>query len=149
LFVDEWTEEFPAESETTGVAFRYDDPDNRPPQSILLAVPPEDDAETPWTIPTVDRTIAETARMAKYRGVDLPALNPGDEDPAEQYVAGKLLPGLLFPRDPEVTPEYPEVDFTTLAEYRKHLEAIDLANLSKGSFSVRDAGEYPRPLQRR
>ena len=37
LLIDEWTERVPAPSETTGVAFHFDEPESRPPQAILLA----------------------------------------------------------------------------------------------------------------
>ena len=37
---DAWNEVVPSERETTGVSFHYDAPGARPPQAILLAVPP-------------------------------------------------------------------------------------------------------------
>ena len=40
LVIDEWTESVPAAEVTTGVAFNYDAPGARPPQSVLLAVTP-------------------------------------------------------------------------------------------------------------
>jgi hypothetical protein len=140
LFVDEWNEEVPAESETTGVAFRYDDPGNRPPQSILLGVPPKrpkggSDAGGPWTIDALDSTIEETAEMAKYRAVDLPALDPGGEASAERIVAAQLFPALLFPQDTHVASNHPEVDLTVLERFRQELKSTDLGNLSFGSMS--------------
>ena len=37
---DEWAETVPGGAETTGITFHYDAPGARPPQSLLLAVPP-------------------------------------------------------------------------------------------------------------
>jgi hypothetical protein len=67
LSVDEWTETVPSKEETTGIALNYDDPGNRPPQSVLLVPPPTDGA------PSLDHlaaTVAETAEYAKRRAVD-------------------------------------------------------------------------------
>ena len=47
LLIDEWVEVVPSATETTGITFQYDQPDACPPQTILLAVPPE--VGVPWT----------------------------------------------------------------------------------------------------
>ena len=41
LVVDEWAEVLPADEAVTGVALNYDAPASRPPQAMLLALPPE------------------------------------------------------------------------------------------------------------
>ena len=41
LLIDEWVEVVPNARETTGIVFQYDQPDAAPPQSVLLAVPPD------------------------------------------------------------------------------------------------------------
>src|SRR4051794_32950782 len=46
LLIDEWVEVVPSERETTGMVFEFDHPDASPPQSLLLAVPP--DLGTGW-----------------------------------------------------------------------------------------------------
>jgi hypothetical protein len=47
LLVDDWAEVVPARQETTAIAFHFDNPDSCPPQTALLAVPPE--PGRPWT----------------------------------------------------------------------------------------------------
>jgi hypothetical protein len=51
LFVDDWTEQIPNATESTGIAFHYDDPGAEAAQAVLLAVPPTE-AET-WNLPTL------------------------------------------------------------------------------------------------
>ena len=41
LLIDEWVEVVPSATETTGIALQYDQPNAAPPQTILIAVPPE------------------------------------------------------------------------------------------------------------
>jgi hypothetical protein len=84
LLVDEWVETVPSARETTGVAFHFDSPQSRAPQSILLAVPPNNRAE--WDLETLEATLLETLELAKLRAVDLTAL-------AE---VGQFLPALYF-----------------------------------------------------
>jgi hypothetical protein len=65
LLLDEWTEVVPHQTETTGIAFRYDPPDATPPQAILLAVPPVTDE--PWTVGTLNQVLLETLDLAHLR----------------------------------------------------------------------------------
>ncbi len=68
LLIDEWIETVPNPSETTGVAFQYDQPDASPPQSVLIAVPPgTDDA---WTAQTLQQVLNETFDLAQMRLAD-------------------------------------------------------------------------------
>jgi hypothetical protein len=77
IVVDEWTEVLPGLSmldgvepaEITGVAMRYDQPDARPPQAVLLAVPP--DLGKGWTFEALLSIVRETLELAKLRAVDL------------------------------------------------------------------------------
>jgi hypothetical protein len=48
VLIDEWVEVVPSATETTGIALQYDRPSAAPPQTILIAVPPE--IELPWTV---------------------------------------------------------------------------------------------------
>lgn len=84
LLIDEWVEALPSASETTGVVFQYDQPNAAPPQSILLAVPP--DLEQPWNVWSLQQVLLETLDLARIRAVDPEAL---DE-------VGHYLPALYF-----------------------------------------------------
>jgi hypothetical protein len=84
LLIDEWVEVVPNSDETTAVVFQYDQPDAVPPQSILLAVPPDPDHV--WTVFSLQQVLLETLDLARIRAVDPDIL---DE-------AGHYLPGLYF-----------------------------------------------------
>jgi hypothetical protein len=62
----------PSGTETTGVAFRYDQPELRAPQAILLAVPPV--VGEPWTLGTLNQVLVETLEQAHLRAVPPAAL---------------------------------------------------------------------------
>jgi hypothetical protein len=74
LVVDEWVEVVPAAEITTGLAFNYDGPGARPPQTVLLAVAPGTDA---WDVAMVEKTVKEALELARLRAVDPKAL--GDD----------------------------------------------------------------------
>ena len=84
LLIDEWVEVVPSATETTGIALQYDQPNAAPPQTILLAVPPQTD--TPWTVWSLQQVLLETLDLARIRAVDSDAL---DE-------VGHYLPALYF-----------------------------------------------------
>jgi hypothetical protein len=84
LFVDEWHESVPHETETTGVALHYDDPGNRAPNAVLLVPPPPDRS---LTLSDLAAAIAETSEWARRRAVDYGDMNGIDH----------LLPGLYLP----------------------------------------------------
>ncbi|WP_435320370.1 hypothetical protein [Haloarchaeobius sp. TZWSO28] len=109
FLVDDWRESVPATEEKTGVAVNYDDPSTEPPQSILLAVPPED-GNAPWSTDALLRTILESIDLAKLRGVDLNVIGKPRSDP-RQRVLGHLLPALAFPHNTRDVPDTPTVDF--------------------------------------
>ena len=48
-------------------------PNAAPPQTILLAVPP--DTETPWTVWSLQQVLLETLDLARVRAVDPDALD--------------------------------------------------------------------------
>jgi hypothetical protein len=58
----------PPESELTGVAFHFDRPDAKAPQSVLIAVPPDPDRG--WTAEGLLQVVRETCELAKLRAVD-------------------------------------------------------------------------------
>jgi hypothetical protein len=68
LLVDEWTESFPRTSEVTGVAFGFDQPNNAPPQSLLLAVAGE--GRQRWSLDDLVAIIRDTMLRAKLRAVE-------------------------------------------------------------------------------
>jgi hypothetical protein len=134
LLVDEWVERVPSEEEHTAVSFRYDDPNNQPPQAILLATPPRTPESKPsWTVSDLAATIEETMEMTRYRAVDLASLQPDDSD--GQVALGHLLPGLFFAQDTHVQPNEPTLDFTPLDLYGEWLSNHDRAMLGFGAVS--------------
>ena len=84
LLIDEWVEVVPSATETTGISFQYDQPNAAPPQTILVAVPPE--VGVPWTVWSLQQVLLETLDLARIRAVDPDAL---DE-------VGHYLPALYF-----------------------------------------------------
>ncbi|HKE56579.1 MAG TPA: hypothetical protein VKB46_07755, partial [Pyrinomonadaceae bacterium] len=84
VLIDEWVEVIPSPKETTGIALQYDQPNSAPPQTILIAVPPE--VESPWTVWSLQQVLLETLDLARIRAVDLDALDD----------LGHYLPALYF-----------------------------------------------------
>ena len=84
LLIDEWVEVVPSTTETTGIALQYDQPNAAPPQTILLAVPPQ--MESSWRVWSLQQVLLETLDLARIRAVDPDAL---DE-------VGHYLPALYF-----------------------------------------------------
>lgn len=68
IVIDEWTEVLPAEEETTGLVFHYDQPNSEPPQTMLLMVPPVFNGEWDWN--NMVLTLEETLDAAKKRAVE-------------------------------------------------------------------------------
>lgn len=58
--------------EPTGVAVHYNAAGARPPQSILLAVPPDRSTPT-WRLGDLVATLLETLELSRFRGVEPPA----------------------------------------------------------------------------
>ena len=87
LVIDEWTEVVPNRQETTGIAFHFDQPGTQPPQSLLLAIPPDDREK--WDIGLLEAIIRETLELAKLRTVDARLL-------AQETDLDQVLPALYF-----------------------------------------------------
>ncbi|NVK50278.1 MAG: hypothetical protein HWE09_10935 [Cyclobacteriaceae bacterium] len=68
LFLDEWMEIIPDPKETTGIAFHFNQPDSRAPQSLLLAVPPE--KRGTWDFEELALCVEEAFHLAKLRAVE-------------------------------------------------------------------------------
>ncbi len=68
IMVDDWTEEIPTGNETTGIAFRYNQPNAVPPQSLLLAVTPVETGS--WNWDDLVGILNDTLQRAKRRAVE-------------------------------------------------------------------------------
>lgn len=75
LIVDAWTESIPAAEETTAVAFHYDAPGARAPQTMLLAVHPEPGAAT-WDMAALIDSVHEAMDLARLRTLGSAELAP-------------------------------------------------------------------------
>ena len=87
LVIDNWTEVIPEDTETTGLAFHFDQPEAKPPQALLLAVPPAFDGT--WNWQDLLSVVNETLDEAKGRSVDYEALA------STPY--GHILPAVSLP----------------------------------------------------
>jgi hypothetical protein len=87
LVCDEWAETIPDRFQTAGLSFHYDAPGARPPQSILLALPPTLGQEN-WQFEQVLDVLHEAWDLARLRAVRPQDLEGG---------IGALLPGNFLP----------------------------------------------------
>jgi hypothetical protein len=118
LFCDGWHETVPSAEETTGVAFHFDAPGARPPQSILLAVPAA--ATNPaWSVDAILDTILEAHDLARIRAVG----------PRQLEWLGTLLPALYLPDS--FSPDVPAVKVAGLAAKYAAANAATAAILGK------------------
>jgi hypothetical protein len=94
ILFDNWTEQLPGltsvttansgyeAAEVTGVSFTVETPDAYPPQSILLAIAP--DQSVGWSLDVLLDVLKETLELAKVRMVDL----------GDLFRLGRVLPAL-------------------------------------------------------
>jgi hypothetical protein len=102
LFSDAWHETVPSAEETTGVAFHYDAPGARPPQAIVIAVPPA--AVNPaWSVDAILDTVVEAHDLARIRAVG----------PKQIEWLGTMLPALYLPDS--FSPDVPAIKVAGLA----------------------------------
>lgn len=90
LLIEEWIETIPNKEELTGVTFRYDAPQPRAPQALLLAVAPE--SVTTWDESALETLLSETLELAKLRAVDLTALGEIGQYLPAMYVDAARIP---------------------------------------------------------
>jgi hypothetical protein len=96
LVIDEFVEVVPGSDTTTAVSFGFNAPGARPPQTILLAVPPVPGVD--WTVDTLAGVVGETLDLAKVRMVDLSAVAwAGRFIPTIYLTDGDLASGLDLP----------------------------------------------------
>jgi hypothetical protein len=100
---DEWPEFIPDPFQTAGIGFHYDAPGARPPQSILLALPPQLGQDA-WSFDDAVDVIHEAFDLARLRGVCPQDLGGG---------LGALLPGNYLPHS--YTDDLPSVRMLELA----------------------------------
>ncbi len=108
--VDGWSEVIPAATELTGMAFHYDAPASRPPQAIILAVPPQLNQRA-WSFEAIFDTVMHTLELAKMRAVgpqEIPALGGG------------MLPMIYLPEDK--TRQLPSINLMEIAN--AHIPAV-------------------------
>ena len=68
LNIDDWTESVPAQQETTAVAYHYNQPNATPPQTLLMAIHPRDEAKWGWS--DLINILEDTLARAKRRAVE-------------------------------------------------------------------------------
>ena len=85
LLIDEWVEIIPNMNETTGIAFNYDQPDAKAPNTLLLAVTPKVTGNWQWD--DLVYTLNDTLELAKNRAVEPEHL--------EDTVFGQILPAIM------------------------------------------------------
>jgi hypothetical protein len=73
IVVDDWAETVPLHTSTAAIAFHFDAPGARPPQTLLLAVPPRL-GMAHWDFDTVLDTVTEAVALSRLRGVRPPQL---------------------------------------------------------------------------
>jgi hypothetical protein len=84
---DDWPEFIPDPFQTAAIGFQYDAPGARPPQAILLALPPQL-GQAAWSFDDVMDVVHEAFDLAKLRGVRPRDLAGG---------LGAILPGNYLP----------------------------------------------------
>jgi hypothetical protein len=119
LFCDGWSETIPDRDETTGIAFHHDAPGARPPQAVLLAVPPA--AVNPeWSVDALLDTVIEAHDLARIRAVG----------PRQLDWLGTLLPMLYLPE--AFSKDVPTIDIRGLVQKYKAANAATATILGKG-----------------
>jgi hypothetical protein len=119
LFCDAWSETIPASEETTGMAFHHDAPAARPPQTVLLAVPPK--ALNPvWSVDAILDTIVEAHDLARIRAVDTRHLT----------WLGTVLPALYLPES--LAKDVPAINLEDLVIKYATMNAATASILGKG-----------------
>jgi hypothetical protein len=120
LLIDDWTEIIPTRSETTGIAFNYNQPNAMPPQALLLAVTPKITGHWDWN--DLVGVLEDTLLRAKLRAVEPQLLDK--QDKPELSV---LLPALLA--------GFSEYDLDVSLDFRLNLLAVMQDSPIKAAFS--------------
>jgi hypothetical protein len=105
--------------ETTGIAFHHDAPGARPPQAILLAVPPQA-ANPVWSVDAIVDTVVEAHDLARVRAVD----------PRHIAWLGTALPALYLPES--LAKDVPAINLEDLVVKYDAVNAATDSILGKG-----------------
>jgi hypothetical protein len=103
MVCDDWPEFIPDPYQTAAIGFHYDAPGARPPQTILLALPPQTNQPN-WQFDDVLDVLHEAWDLARLRAVRPCDLESG---------LGTLLPGNYLPHS--YTDELPSVRLLEMA----------------------------------
>lgn len=103
LLIDDWTELIPGREEITGIAFNYNQPNACPPQTLLLAVTPQEKGR--WTWEELVGILNDTLQRAKRRAVE-PALL----DKLDRPELSMLLPAMVA--------DFSQYDLNICLDYR-------------------------------
>ncbi len=124
MVCDEWPEFIPDPFQTAGIGFHYDAPGARPPQSVLLALPPRLDQDA-WTFDDVLDVIHEAFDLAKLRAVRPQELKGG---------LGALLPGNYLPQS--YTDDLPSVQLLKMQRDAMKLLLKETVDLNTNAFTL-------------
>lgn len=111
MIVDEWVETIPLKNVHTGVAMHYNEPNAEAPNSLIMAVTPQETGEWEWD--DLMDTLNETLLMAKKRAVE--------PDHLKDEIWGHVLPALLATISPNDST--PSLDF-----------ARNIVNVANGQY---------------
>jgi hypothetical protein len=109
LLIDDWTEVIPTRAEVTGLAFNYDRPNACPPQSLLLAVTPQETGHWAWD--DLVSILNDTLQRAKRRAVE-----PLMLDKVDRRELGVLLPAIVA--------DFSQYDLNISLDYRLNLKSL-------------------------
>ena len=94
LLIDEWTEVIPTQTETTGLTFHYDQPNNEAPQSFLLVTTPEFSEQAAWQWQNLVDSLHETLDMARLRALEPVQI---EATPYAQYLPATVSAVTVYP----------------------------------------------------
>jgi hypothetical protein len=125
IIIDEWTESIPESEAVTGLSFNYDQPNSEAPNTLLLAVTPEEKGKWLWS--DLMDTLDETLLLAKKRAIDPDIIN-------ENSALGHALPAIVA--SVEAADTAPGLDFSR-----------NIVAAPSGQVGPIDLQEFPAEVQ--
>ncbi len=107
LLVDDWVEFIPSQETLTGITFNYNQPNACPPQTLLLAVTPEERGR--WSWEALVGILNDTLQRAKRRAVEPQVL-----DGLNKPELAVLLPALVA--------DFSQYDLNISLDYRLNMQ---------------------------